>query len=604
MRKNLKISLLISASLFFATGCPCCKVYGVPVKNTNTLNQARILTSAINKNPDDTEASLKLIKFYLDTDQDAKAQIEINRMKSRAGNDSKYFVYAAKLLYKNGMNDDAEDMAKKAVKLSYNNADAFTLLGDIYFNKLYQLGTDSQSQEIKRNYLTKAFDYYFTAYKYNPSSPFACIGMAQVYYMTGENNLSNDQIQKAKELGYNNAEAYYLIGEFYYKLKDYAKSKAYLEKSVGTGLSSKYKTYYLLGTIYEDEGNIETAQNNYLKSLKLKPDHLDSQQSLDRLIKTSYKEIKSTKDILKKTTDLFSDLNEDLNALMQADYYLVLDEFTRAREAYLKVLDNSPSNANALSGLAELYYAKWAEGFTNSADFLDDSKYILKAKETQRIVIPLTKFQLINAESMPQNIREKLISLSVSETFDFYELLNEVRAEFLLGNFEQSHEKLQKLLSLKLSNYEKFKVLKSLCYDHNYDEALILIQELKKTYYHNDELQPIVNRISAKYTVLEEKLAEAEDLFNKKDKKENNFAGAEAVIKQAARYFPTSKKAFLLYADWNEKQGNYKAAIEKAHVCLRLSKLYPEKQAEFSEESIKKYIQKLNQALAKTNSSK
>jgi len=594
--KHKKI-IILAATVVFAGNYFSCKASNWDGNQPNHLTQERNLTSAINKNPQNTGASIQLIKLYLDNDQDTKAMIELNRIQSRVSDNPKFFILAANLLLKRGLFDEAEEMAKKAVKISYNNPDAFIILGNICFEKANSFDSAPQSLELKKVYMKKAFDSFYTAYKYNPASPFAHIGLANAYYMNGQTSLALDEILKAKELSINNAEALYLIGEYYYKTKEYTKSKTYLEKSVSSGLTSKYKTYYLLGTLYEQEGSIQNAQKSYLKALKIKPDHTESQQNLDRLIKITYKEAETLSNKQKTTKDLFSNLNDELNTVMQADYYLAVDEFTKARDSYIKVLDTNPENINAITGLAELYYAKWAEGFANSADFVNDSKYILKTKENPRIVISFTKFKLINEENMPESVRQKFINLSVSETFDFYDLLNEVRAEFLLGNFEESHEKLQKLLTFKLSNYEKFKVLKSLCYDHDYDEALIFIEELKKTYYHNEELAPIMNRINTKYSVADEKLNQAINFYNNKDKKQNDFASAEYIIKQAIRYFPTSQKGYLQYAYLFEKQERYKEALEKANICYRLFKLYPDKKAEITEVELKKLIQNLNQKL-------
>lgn len=598
MHKKFKILSIIITVLLFAGSSQATTNSG---KNLNAAVSERKITSQINKNPDDIDASLKLIKFFLDNDEDTRARIEINRIQSKAGGSAKFFIVSAKLLFKKGLLDDAEEMAKKAVKISYNNPDAFIMLGNIYFEKLNSLQNTPDNEEIKKNYLKKAFDDFYTAYKYDSTSPFAHIGLANAYYMNNQASLANDEILKVKELCGDNAEALYLIGEYYYKTKDYAKSKIYLEKSISAGLSSKYKTYYLLGTIYEQNGDVESSQKNYLKVLKLKPNHAQSQQNLDRLIKITYKEAEAASSTKKTTADLFSNLNDELNSVMQADYFLIIDEFTRARELYIKVLDKNPDNVNAISGLAELYFAKWAEGFTNSTDFVNDSKFILKTKENPRIVIPFTKFNLINEDKMPEKVRQKFISLSVSETFDFYDLLNEVRSEFLLGNYEESHRKLEKLLALKLSNYEKFKVLKSLCYDHDYDEALILIKEIKKTYYHNDELEPIVNRINTKLSVADEKLNQAINLFSSK---QPDFASAEYIINQAIRYFPTSKKAYINYAYLLEKQKRYKEAIEKAHVYYRLYILYPDNASVMAESDIRKYIQTLNKKLAESESKK
>lgn len=568
--------------------------------SSDISGQERNLTYAVNKNPSSVDASLHLIKFYLDNGQDTKAMIELNRIQNKATGNGKFFVLASKLLLRRGILDEAEDMAKKAVKLNYNNADAFIALGDIYLEKFYSLDNSAENIEVKKAFLKRAFDSYYTAQNYNAASPVPHIGLANTYYMNAQKSLALDEILKAKELSTNNAEAYYLLGEYYYKIKEYGKAKTYFEKSLAAGMTSKYKTYYLLGTLNEQDGLIKNAQQNYLQSLKLKPDHLESQQNLDRLIKTTYKEVSLLSDKKTSTKDLFSNLNDELNNVMQADYYLVLDEFTRARDSYINVLNQNPKNINAISGLAELYYAKWAEGFENSADFVNDSKYILKIEENSRIVIPLTKFKIINETKLPEPVRQKLISLSVSETYDFYDLLNEVRAEFLLGNYEESHEKLKKLLSFKLSNYEKFKVLKSLCCDHDYDEALLLIEELKKTYYHNEELKPISDRIAVKFKTVDEKLNQAIALY--KDK--NDLSNAEYVMKQALRYLPTNKKAYLHYAYLLEKQKRYQEAMEKVNICYKLHKLYPDKDSKVEEKNIKDLINSLNRKYNEAESKK
>jgi len=365
--------LIIAVSIvFFAGNCLTCKASNWDSNKLNTSGQERTLTSAINKNPGNTEASIQLIKLYLDNDQDTKAMIELNRIQSKVTGNSKFFIMAANLFLKRGLLDEAEEMAKKAVKVSYNSPDAFIALGNVCFEKASSLDNTPETAELRKAYMTKAFDNFYTAYKYNPASPFAHIGLATAYYMNGQNSLAQDEILKAKELSINNAEALYLIGEYYYKTKEYTKSKIYLEKSILSGLTAKYKTYYMLGTLYEQEGSIQNAQKNYLSSLKLRPDHPESQQNLDRLIKVTYKEAETLSSKQKTTKDLFSNLNDELNTVMQADYFLVVDEFTKARDSYIKVLDKNPDNVNAITGLAELYYAKWAEGFANSTDFIND----------------------------------------------------------------------------------------------------------------------------------------------------------------------------------------------------------------------------------------
>ncbi len=526
------------------------------------------------------------IKEHIENERYTQAMLELNKILSTNPDDPGIYIMSAKLLRKTYQFDEAEKMVKKALVYDYKNSDAYLALGYIYFDKARFSANSAESAEnpeIIHDYLVTGFDHFFIASQYAPESPYPHIALAEAYYANRQKKRAKDEILKAKELAFSRPEAFYEIGQYYYKINDYDKAKKYIEKSVASGRDRNYRAFYFAGRIAEQKGDIKEAQKLYLKTLKLKPDMLAAQKHLDALIKISYKE-----KIAEKTAekDLFAAVDKDLALLMKADYFLMLDEFTKARDIYIELLQRNPQNTNAASGLAELYYSKWKKGFSISNNFINDAIYILKTEPTKKNQIALLKFQLINETAIPEKIRQKLIKLSISETFEFYDLLNEIRAEYLLGNYEECHNKLYKILSMKLSNYEKFKIVKYLCYDHNYYEALIVLDELKKTYYHNEKIEPVEIRIKTRLGVVDEKITEALGLW-----KEKKYNKSLSIYKEVMNYFPAYKPAYLHYALAMDQLENYEKAYDNLNIYYKLYKLYPDKEPEISEEKLKKLIQ-------------
>ncbi len=536
----------------------------------------------------DKETLIKEIKNYIENEQYTEAMLELNKLLSKNTDDPRIYILSANLLRKTYQFDEAEKMGKKAIQLDYKDSDAYLALGYIFFDKAKFSVNNSDSKKTSENledYLTKSFDYFFMASQYDQANPLPHIALAEAYYANRQKEKAKDEILKAKELCFGKPDAYYEIGQYYYKIKKYNKARKYIEKSIDAGRNQNYRAYYLIGMISEQNGNIKEAQEEYLQTLKLKPDMIEAQKRLDALIKTSYKKMKAEES---KPENLFADIDENLNLLMKADYYLMIDEFTKARDIYIKLLQRNPQNENAAAGLAELYYSMWKEGFQSSKNFTNDAIYIIKSKPSKKNEIALLKFQMINENKIPENVRQKLINLSISETYNFYDLLNEIRAEYLLGNYEECHNKLFRLMNMKLSNYEKFKVLKYLCYDHNYYEALIVLNELKKTYYHNEEIEPVESRINAKFRIVGKKLDKALNLWKKK-----NYSDSIAIYKEIMNYFPTYKPAYFYYALAMKSMENYDEAYDKLNTYYKLYKLYPDKNPEVKEAEIQELIKEI-----------
>lgn len=524
------------------------------------------------------DPSILVIEEYIEKERYTDAMLELNKLLVSQPDNPDVYNLAARLLTITGEPEEAAKMASEALKLDYKNADAYVALGYAYMEK-------GSTREEKRENLTKAFDHFFMAAQYDPADPMPHIALAKAYYLNMQLGRATDEILKAQELSYGNPDAWYEIGEYYQMINEYDKAQKYIQKAVKEGRGDSFRAVYNLGTIYEQKGEVKTAQELYLIALELKPDFSEAQERLDGLIKVSYKENQAEKN---KPDDLFEDVDPELRTLMKADYHLMLDQYTEARDLYVKLLEKDPQNIAAIAGLAELYYSKWKNGYMTSNNFTSDAIFIIKAETNSKNEIALLKFQMINERKIPEKIRQRLINLSITESFDFYELLNEIRAEFLLGNYEECHNKLARLLEMKLSNYEKFKLLKHLIYDNNYYEAFIVLKELQKTYYHNEEIEPAEKRIKAKFMTAEEKVSQAQLLFEEKD-----YEAALPLYEEVIDYFPTFKPAYLHYAKALDMLGDYQKAYEKVNTYYRLYNLYPDKQPDVTPDEIKDIIQDL-----------
>ncbi len=577
--KNLFKLLIVCIALCFLKNCP------VSAAVTKDLKKFEIQENSVEtekKSIENTEKFINDIKLSIEKEHYTEAMLELNRLLNSITDKPELYVLAADLLRKTHQFEEAETMAKKALQLDYKYSQAYLALGNIFFDKIKYSKPD-QMPENKEDILLKSFDYYFMASMYDEADPLPHIALAEAYNFNKQPQMARDEILKAQELSFNNPDALYLIGQYYFDLKEYDRAKTYIQKSIEFGRDYNYEAYYLVGKISEQEGYLEKAQKLYLKALKLKPDEIEIQKQLDNLIKTVYTGRKT-----EEPTDLFENVDSDLKKLLKADYYLILDEYTKARDLYLELLKKDSQNPQAVAGLAELYYSKWKKGFDNSPDFINDAIYIIKSKPDERNKIALIKFQMINEHKIPENLRQKLIKLSISKTFEFYDLLNEIRAEFLLENYIESRNKLNRFLNMNLSNYEKFLVLKHLAYDHNYYEALMVLDDLKKTNYKNEEINPIEKRIKTKIQVADENLDKALNYWE-----EENHDRAISIYKNLMNFFPTYKPAYLYYGLAMRDMENYDEAYDKLNIYYKLYRLYPDSNPEITEEELNRIIQDL-----------
>ncbi|MCK5176351.1 MAG: hypothetical protein KAQ92_01370 [Candidatus Aenigmarchaeota archaeon] len=115
-----------------------------------------------------------------------------------------------------------------------------------------------------------------------------------------------------------------------------------------------------------------------------------------------------------------------------------------------------------------------------------------------------------------------------------------------------------------------------------------MIQDLKKTYYHNNEIEPVEKRIKIKLQVAEEKLNKALELWEEK-----NYNNSILVYKELMKYFPTYKPAYLHYALAFESIENYNEAYDSLNIYYKLYNLYPDRNPLIKKAELKKMLRLL-----------
>ena len=190
--------------------------------------------------------------------------------------------------------EKAEDFANKAYDLNKRNITALLVLGDINFRN--------------KNYKT-ALKYYESAASKEKISQIPEIKVAETYQMLDNEKKSKDIIAKILKNHSDCAEAYYYMALF-----DKSREVNYLKRAISINLKYKdawidlarveiekqnykqakfylsiagyidendFRYYYYQGLIAKAEGQIENADANFKRSLKLNPDYTPAKEELN-----------------------------------------------------------------------------------------------------------------------------------------------------------------------------------------------------------------------------------------------------------------------------------------------------------------------------------
>ncbi len=263
--KDINQAILLDSlkSVYFVTLSDIYLMMGQP------QNSRDVLIRAMNINPDDTDARLKLAKLYLIM-KDYRNCYEMVRQLLLIDNNiaSAYFTRAIGLLEQGDTNRAVADLMQ-AVDKNQDYYEAYLQLGDLY--------------AIKKDPLAEA--YLKNALSIRPKSLEALYMLGMYYQETSEYKKAIEIYQNLAKIDSSFREAPYNIGYIYLVyLNDFKQAIPYFTESLKKD-PGYYQAYFNRGYAYELAGEFKKATEDYQRALKIKVNYDKAIEGLNRIDK-------------------------------------------------------------------------------------------------------------------------------------------------------------------------------------------------------------------------------------------------------------------------------------------------------------------------------
>lgn len=533
-----------------------------------------------------------LADFYIEMQDYNKAQDVINRLSTSKNAKDPYLQYVKTELMYQLMDDSKSAEYSKILKArQIKNSDAFIAVG----NKALNNAAKEKDPVKKLMWLDEAQKDFYYAQKYNNSSAEAHVGMAKVYFSKGRKPAAYDEILIAEEMGVYTPETQYYIGSFFYSIGDYNKAMFALKKPLVYKYKKGAKVHLLLGKIYEELGDPLNAQKEYKMAVKLSPKNAEAKTALNNL--NAIINIKYDSEVKQQKVKSLS----IENMLDKADTFLVIEKLANARDLYLQVLEQEPDNSRAIASLMELYYTQWAIGYFNQKNFFMDNLYFYQHKlDTPAGKVAQIKLNIISSPRMSNSIKNDLESLSNSQSQAFADMLNSLRASFLLNDYSSVKKKLFQMGNMPLTDDQKVIIVKALYLDRDFYDAKNVLSGVSSYGGMSNSVNLFNSAIDARKAKIKEIQADVVTL-NKEKKYDQAILNAQ----NGLIFFPTYSSLYVDIATSYKKLKLY----DKAKIALdqydNLQQFYPDedvdklykKQARKLQKNVDRSIKKRNIAL-------
>jgi len=263
--KDINQAILLDSlkSVYFVTLSDIYLMMGQP------QNSRDVLIRAMNINPDDTDARLKLAKLYLIM-KDYRNCYEMVRQLLLIDNNiaSAYFTRAIGLLEQGDTNRAVADLMQ-AVDKNQDYYEAYLQLGDLY--------------AIKKDPLAEA--YLKNALSIRPKSLEALYMLGMYYQETSEYKKAIEIYKNLAKIDSSFREAPYNIGYIYLVyLNDFNQAIPYFTESLKKD-PGYYQAYFNRGYAYELAGEVKKATEDYQRALKIKVNYDKAIEGLNRIDK-------------------------------------------------------------------------------------------------------------------------------------------------------------------------------------------------------------------------------------------------------------------------------------------------------------------------------
>ena len=157
------------------------------------------------------------------------------------------FLFAARVLLRQGFDSVAEDQARKAAALDDKLPLVHFLLGEL---ALFKANLPQAHKELLQEI------------QLNPGYAAAYDRLADAYMREGDLSKPEALLKRSILLDPNSTGPYILLGKLQLKTKDYAQAAIYLERAARMD-PGNFITHHLLGELYRDTGKMAEAEREF-----------------------------------------------------------------------------------------------------------------------------------------------------------------------------------------------------------------------------------------------------------------------------------------------------------------------------------------------------
>lgn len=125
-----------------------------------------------------------------------------------------------------------------------------------------KLALEMDDSDEKKELLHKAMKNYYILLKIQPDNVDCLNKRGLIYDVLDRNVLARSYFSRALNVDKNNSETNYLVGDYFYKRRDFKRALKYFTVALENGFDS-YDIKYKLGIIYEKMGDICNAKRFY-----------------------------------------------------------------------------------------------------------------------------------------------------------------------------------------------------------------------------------------------------------------------------------------------------------------------------------------------------
>jgi tetratricopeptide (TPR) repeat protein len=253
-------------------------------------------------------------KSYVVNDSVKNSKEQLTELIKQHPKDANLYYYRATLYMKNGDGNSALNDMMNAVRIDTSKAEYFSLLGDIYFSKLF---------------IAQAVSSFQKSIALDPKNITAELRLAELFLLLKRYQECLDHADNALRIDQTNAKAYFIKGFMFKETKDTARAISSFQTAVEQN-PNYFDAYIQLGNLLAQKKN-KLALDYYEHALQIKKD--------------------------------------DAEALYgKAMYYQENDSVETAEKIYQKILETNPDYKEALFNLGYISLL-YRDDYKNAAEY-------------------------------------------------------------------------------------------------------------------------------------------------------------------------------------------------------------------------------------------